>query len=129
MKKENSFAPILFFLVVLFAAGCQTPDPKQAEVEKDNDEQGQGVKDQGGFVQIFDGKSLKGWEGDTNYWRVENGVLIGEITPDKTLETNSFIIWKGGEPKDFELLGEYRITTDGNSGINYRSEQLQDVCF
>jgi len=82
-----------------------------------------------GFVQIFDGKTLNGWEGDTNYWRVENGSLVGEIKPDKLLKTNSFIIWKGGEPADFELIVEYRIATAGNSGINYRSERITDVPY
>jgi len=84
-------------------------------------------KKEKGFVQIFDGKSLKGWEGDTKYWRVENGNLVGEITPETLLKTNSFIIWKGGEPGDFELKGSFKITEKGNSGINYRSDQLTDV--
>lgn len=78
-------------------------------------------------TKIFDGKTLNGWEGDTNYWRVENGHLVGEITPDKPLKTNSFIIWQGGEPADFELTLKFRITTGGNSGINYRSEKLTDI--
>ncbi len=82
-----------------------------------------------GFVQIFDGKTLKGWDGDPTYWRVENGNLVGEITPATLLKTNSFIIWKGGEPGDFEFTGEFNITSAGNSGINYRSEQLTDVPF
>jgi hypothetical protein len=85
------------------------------------------AQSQSGFVQIFDGKTLNGWDGDTNYWRVENGCLVGEIKPDKLLKTNSFIIWRGGEPSDFELILEYRIATAGNSGINYRSSQLTDV--
>ena len=84
-------------------------------------------KNEKGFVQIFDGQSLKGWEGDTKYWRVENGNLVGEITPETLLKTNSFIIWKGGEPGDFELKGSFKITEKGNSGINYRSEQLTDI--
>ena len=83
--------------------------------------------DKTGFKPIFDGKSLKGWEGDTKLWRVENGSLVGEIKPDGLLKTNSFIIWKGGEPANFELILEYRITSEGNSGINYRSEKLTDV--
>lgn len=82
-----------------------------------------------GFVKIFDGKTLKGWEGDPTYWRVENGNLVGEITPATLLKTNSFIIWQGGEPADFEFTGEFNITADGNSGINYRSERLTDVPF
>src|SRR5436190_11900708 len=68
-----------------------------------------------GFVQIFDGKTLKGWEGDSTYWRVENGNLVGEITPATLLKTNSFIIWRGGRPANFELTLEFRITRNGNS--------------
>jgi hypothetical protein len=83
--------------------------------------------DKNGFVQIFDGKTLKGWEGDPTYWRVENGNLVGEITPSTLLKTNSFIIWQGGKPADFELTLEFKITKAGNSGINYRSVQLTDV--
>ena len=82
-----------------------------------------------GFVQIFDGKTLKGWEGDPTYWRVESGNLVGEITPATLLKTNSFIVYQGGEPGDFEFTGEFNITADGNSGINYRSDRLTDVPF
>ncbi len=82
-----------------------------------------------GFKSIFDGKTLKGWEGDTKYWRVENGNLVGEITPETLLKTNSFITWTGGEPADFELKGEFNISEKGNSGINYRSEKLPDVPY
>ena len=32
---------------------------------------------QKGFVSIFDGKTLNGWEGDSAYWRVENGSIVG----------------------------------------------------
>ena len=109
---QLNFAKGALLLVALLIGGFYTPS------------QGQSKKD--GFVQLFDGKTLNGWEGDANYWRVENGCLVGEITPDKVLKTNSFIIWKGGQPQDFELIAEYRITTGGNSGINYRSEKLTD---
>lgn len=86
-------------------------------------------KKEKGFVSIFDGKTLKGWDGDPKYWRVENGNLVGEITPETLLKTNSFIIWRGGEPADFEFKGAFKIAKNGNSGINYRSEQLTDVPF
>lgn len=80
------------------------------------------TNDESGFVSIFDGKTLKGWEGDPQYWHVENGCLVGEVTPTNLLKVNSFIVWRGGETRDFELKVEYRVSTDGNSGINYRSE-------
>ena len=75
---------------------------------------------------IFDGKSLAGWEGNTTYWRAENGVLVGEITPATVIKSNTFIIWRGGTPADFELKIDYRITEAGNSGINYRSVVVPD---
>lgn len=80
--------------------------------------------DEPGFVPIFDGKSLDGWVGDPVYWRVENGMLVGEITPETIVKRNTFIVWQGGKPRDFELKLEYRITEAGNSGINYRSAML-----
>jgi hypothetical protein len=74
-----------------------------------------------GFRQIFDGKTLDGWDGDPAYWRAENGELVGEVTAVNLLKRNNFIIWRGGKPKNFELKAEYRISELGNSGINYRS--------
>jgi hypothetical protein len=74
-----------------------------------------------GFVSIFNGKNLEGWKGDPVYWTVENGILTGEVTPATLLKKNSFIIWQGGLPADFELKVDYRISSKGNSGINYRS--------
>lgn len=80
-----------------------------------------------GFKSIFDGKTLKGWSGDTKYWRVENGNLVGEITPETVLKTNSFLTWEGGQPADFEFKAEFNITEKGNSGVNYRSVVFPDV--
>jgi len=79
-----------------------------------------------GFQPIFDGKSLEGWEGDPRYWRVESDSLVGEVTPQTLLKSNTFIVWRGGSPSDFELKAEYRITAHGNSGINYRSVMVPD---
>ena len=104
---------ILLFTILL--SGCKVANSQQ------NSEKG--------FKQIFDGKTLNGWTGDTKYWRVENGNLVGEITPETLLKTNSFIVWEGGEPADFELKGEFNITEKGNSGINYRSIKLPDVPY
>ena len=79
-----------------------------------------------GFTSIFDGKTLTGWEGDPKYWRAEDGVMTGEITPETVIKSNTFIIWRGGTVADFELKVEYRITASGNSGINYRSTVVPD---
>src|SRR5688500_2294564 len=83
--------------------------------------------DEPGFQSIFDGKTLAGWEGHPTYWRVENGALVGEITPATVIKSNTFIVWRGGRPRDFELKLDYRISPEGNSGINYRISMMPDA--
>jgi hypothetical protein len=82
-----------------------------------------------GFETIFNGKNLNGWLGDSIYWSVKEGLLIGEVTPETILKRNSFIIYQNEQPKDFELKLEYRISEKGNSGINYRSKLIDEVPF
>lgn len=110
----------------LVASSCTKSGDKQSEADDQGENTGPAANDDG-FVQIFNGKDLEGWEGDTTYWSVKDGSLVGAITPATLLKTNSFIIWRGGAPEDFELIADFRITESGNSGINYRSEQLTDV--
>ena len=81
------------------------------------------LNDHAGFVSIFDGVSLRGWDGDPAFWRVENGSIVGQSTPDNPVKQNTFAIWRGGEPRDFELKVEYRISST-NSGVQFRSVQL-----
>jgi len=76
-----------------------------------------------GFQPIFDG-TLKNWDGDSQYWRVEDHILIGEVTLNNLLKQNSFLIYRGSTPKDFELKADFRISDHGNSGINYRSVEI-----
>ena len=81
-----------------------------------------------GFRPIFDNKSLAGWDCDPDFWRAENGVMIGETRPDHQPKQNIFCIWKGGSPADFELKMQYRLTgATGNSGVQYRSVELPNV--
>jgi hypothetical protein len=81
--------------------------------------------DDEGFQSIFDGKSLEKWDGNPDFWRVEDGAITGQTTADKPTKGNTFIIWRGGELADFELKLEYRII-GGNSGIQYRSFEVPD---
>ena len=77
-----------------------------------------------GFVQIFDGATLKGWDGNPAVWRVENGILVGESTREKP-SGNSYISYHGndgGVSKDFDLKLEIKVEDGGGSGIQYRSQ-------
>lgn len=82
--------------------------------------------DMTGFESIFDGKTLAGWDGDPQFWSVQDGVITGQTTAAKPLPLNTFLIWRGGAPGDFELKLEYRIDST-NSGVQYRSVELPDV--
>jgi hypothetical protein len=84
-------------------------------------------EDNEGFEKIFNGQSLDGWDGDPVYWSVKDGTIIGVVTPETILERNTFLIWREGFTEDFELKLEYRISAEGNSGINYRSEEVDEV--
>ena len=74
---------------------------------------------------LFNGKDLKGWDGDTRLWSVQDGVIHGETTTDKPAKGNTFLICQKGKFKDFELRLSYRLNATNNSGIQYRSKHIE----
>jgi hypothetical protein len=81
------------------------------------------MADHAGFESIFDGSSMEGWDGDPAFWRAANGALTGRSSSENPVKQNTFLIWRGGAPKDFELKLEYRLSAT-NSGVQIRSVQL-----
>ncbi|MEO7191113.1 MAG: DUF1080 domain-containing protein [Vicinamibacterales bacterium] len=82
--------------------------------------------DVAGFVPIFDGRTLDGWDGDPRFWRVADGVIVGESTPDRVVTLNNFLIWRGGMVRDFELKVDFRLN-GANSGVQYRSIEVPSI--
>ena len=87
-----------------------------------------------GFVSIFDGKTLDGWDGDPKFWSVKDGAITGQTTRDTPAKANTFLVWKGGDVTDFELRLSFKITPNNeigfaNSGIQYRSKLIDPICF
>jgi len=76
-----------------------------------------------GFVLLFDGKSLEGWEGDPNIWSVADGVIVGQTEAEgpKKLAYNTFLTYKKKEFGNFVLRFDIKISESGNSGMQYRS--------
>ena len=112
MTKEKRFFSVVAVLIVLLVGSFQSAFSQTKK---------------GKFVKIFNGKSFKGWEADTSFWRIEDGVAIGQVLPGQPIKTNTFLIWKGGKPADFEFKALYRISPEGNSGVQYRSEAVKDI--
>ncbi len=82
-----------------------------------------------GFTSLFNGKDLTGWDGNPALWSVKDGVIDGRTTADAPLKANTFLIWKGGEVKNFELRIRFRFLDNNekrtaNSGVQYRSKVL-----
>jgi hypothetical protein len=79
------------------------------------------------FVSLFNGHDLSGWDGNPKLWSVEGGAITGRrVIAEKPDKGNTFLIWKGGRPANFELRASFRLLSDNatgwaNSGIQYRS--------
>ncbi len=77
-----------------------------------------------GFVPLFDGKSLQGWHGDPKFWTVKDGAIVGHT--DGNIPHNTFLIYE--KPfSNFILKLRFRLHHHkGNSGIQFRSQELKD---
>jgi len=74
-----------------------------------------------GYVSLFDGVSLKGWDGNPKFWRVEDGAIVGESTPENP-SGNTYIAYRDVEAHDFTLKFEVKIEGRGGTGLQYRSK-------
>jgi hypothetical protein len=98
---------------LLLSTGCSAWNTAKADKE--------------GFISIFDGKTLDGWDYDPTYWSVEKGCIVGTVTPETILRRNTFLINRDLIVGDFELKVEYRVSEGGNSGVSYRNERVDGV--
>lgn len=77
--------------------------------------------DHAGFVSIFDGKTLKDWDGDPSVWRVEDDAIVGSASAEHPIP-NTYISYHGVTAHDFDLKLEIKVEQGGGSGIQYRSK-------
>lgn len=106
---------LTFFAIALFATHTFAADGSQSAPPEPKD-----------MKTIFNGKDLTGWDGDPRLWSVKDGAIHGETTADNKANGNTFIIWKDGVLKDFELRLSFRCNATNNSGIQYRSKHITD---
>ena len=81
--------------------------------------------EQKGYTQLFNGKDLAGWDGPPEAWWIEDGALTWENTAEDPLQTWPYLIWQDGEPENFELLVDFKLSKSANSGVNFRSSKLK----
>ena len=125
MKKILNFSCICLTATTLLSS-CNGTNAKQNIQENNSLTDTLSLEE--GYVAMFEDNSLAGWEGDSTYWKMQDGILSGEIRADQQpLKNNTFLIWKGGEVGDFSLKTKFKISENGNSGVNYRSDRFTEV--
>ncbi len=110
MTRQLFLIAVCLFPLVLFAQDVNTAPKESSDLKS-----------------IFNGKDLNGWDGDPTLWSVKDGVIHGETTAENPAKGNTFLIWKGGSTKDFELRLSFRCNATNNSGIQYRSKHFTDA--
>ncbi|HEY3841228.1 MAG TPA: DUF1080 domain-containing protein [Bryobacteraceae bacterium] len=116
----------VIFVNCLFLRAQQTGAPQQPSAG------GRGARaqadpidfeDHPGWTQMFDGKTLNGWDGNPEVWKVVDGTIgCGFSSPEGTRNPGGFIAWKGGDIADFELKLEIKLEgATADSGIEYRA--------
>jgi len=100
---NRSFLAGTALVLVVFVGSAQADDPEQ------------------GFVSMFNGKDLTGWEGKPGGWWVEDGASHVAKHDRESLRQASLPVWQGGEPADFILRFSYKLV-GGNSGVQIRSQ-------
>lgn len=109
MRYQTSLTALVF--VCLLAPQCRSEKPEEP--------------DDKGFTRLFDGKTLRGWEGNMDFFRVEQGAIVAGSL-EKKIPNNEFLCT---EQKfgDFEMRLEVRLVGEGNNaGIQFRSERIPD---
>ncbi len=84
------------------------------------------MSDNVGWVSLFNGRDLSGWDGDTRYWKVDDGAIYVEPTCEKPTGT-IYLIWQGGEVGDFMLKFDSKGTGAVNGGVQFRSYLTADI--
>jgi hypothetical protein len=105
---------LMLLAVVSFALPVFAADSQPAPVEPNN------------MKVLFNGKDLAGWDGDPRLWSVKDGVIRGETTEESKANGNTFLICGEGALKDFELRLSFRVSSQNNSGIQYRSKHITE---
>ena len=124
-RLKHNLSTLLYLAAMLafvVGFGVALTNSAIAQTDKPDSEKPSGDTNEDEFKPIFDG-TLDGWTGDSNLWRVEDGVIVGESTAEAPLKRNQFLIWGQGKVDDFELRLRYKIsgTKKANSGVQIRS--------
>lgn len=75
-----------------------------------------------GYVEMFNGKDLEGWDGDPALWSAKDGLIVGS-SDDHPFQVNTFLVYKKRNYSNFVMKADIKLRNH-NSGIQFRSELM-----
>ena len=110
---------LLFFLVSTLSSGVAAQDDWSVQ-------QIPQLPDSESPVRLFDGKTLTGWDGQTEkYWSVEDGVIVGRNTKENAPKASTYLVTKK-KYRNFRLIFEAKlVTSEMHSGIALWGETVE----
>jgi hypothetical protein len=106
--------------------GAQAP-AGQAQASRYIDAVPPDPNDRAGWTSMFDGRTLTGWDGPRELWRVEDEAIVVQSVAEPPTGP-AYLIWEGGEPANFEFYWDLKLEGDGaNSGVQFRATRLGEV--
>lgn len=110
-------------LLLVLAAGVAVGQEKKPVDKKDPPKEAPVVKPREGkseTINLFDGKTLKGWEGYEDLWSVKDGVIVAKNT--EALKYSTYLLTKD-KYTDFRLkFASKLVTSEMHSGVSFWGE-------
>ena len=112
------FFSMLVAVPACLALGCAAPPASEAPPMSEPAPEERAES----FAPLFDGESFEGWEGNLDFFRIEDGAVVGGRLDDE-IPRNEFLCTTE-EYSDFELRLQARTSReDANGGIQFRSRR------
>jgi hypothetical protein len=115
------FVALILVIIAIGCASTKSTESKPIGRFRFTEPDSMDFNDHKGYVSLFDGVSLDGWDGNPKFWRVEDGSIVGESTIENP-SGNSYLTYRKTKARDFTLKLEIKIIGTGGSGIQYRSK-------
>lgn len=122
----KTFAAVCSMMVALclLASGSRAEDKPKAEIPAAGSD---------GWISLFNGKDLTGWEGLEGYWSVVEGAIQASETKETSKHTHLILLCSKDNPEkfaNFELRYSWRmVTKSGNSGVQVRGKIDKPAMF
>ncbi len=113
MIRRICLAAVLVLGICALLSAQEKPKPTAKSVPAEAEE---------GFVSLFDGKTLEGWQGDVKNHRVEEGAIVRP-------RERGGILYTTKEYGDFIFRFEFKMEPGSNSGIGLRTPMEGDPAY